>query len=142
MFVRHQVTAQGKKSDFYAWDLIACVGALYGNAEHMRYLMFVPECHYVDEDYRYILLVTSCHLTKVILFHRRQWKQRLLSSSLLTRHRLPSSGTRQHIQYISQLATFPNPSIVNQVSRARSSSHTSPQHGWNTLQTKLHSIVF
>ncbi|KAI1782523.1 hypothetical protein LXA43DRAFT_1143098, partial [Ganoderma leucocontextum] len=51
VFVRHQVAAQGEKSDFYARDLIACVRALYGDAEHARYLVFVPERHYADEDH-------------------------------------------------------------------------------------------
>ncbi|KAI1785623.1 hypothetical protein LXA43DRAFT_1114924, partial [Ganoderma leucocontextum] len=50
VFVRHQVSAQGEKSDFYARDLIACIRALYGDAEHARYLVFVPERHYADED--------------------------------------------------------------------------------------------
>ena len=50
-FVRHEVSVQGEKSDFYARDLIACVRALYGDSEHARYLVFVPERHYADEDH-------------------------------------------------------------------------------------------
>ncbi|KAI1783377.1 hypothetical protein LXA43DRAFT_1133211 [Ganoderma leucocontextum] len=51
VFIRHQVAAQGEKSDFYARDLIACIRALYGDAEHAHYLVFVPKCHYADEDH-------------------------------------------------------------------------------------------
>lgn len=62
-FVRHQVSAQGDKSDFYARDLLACVWALFGDAEHSRYLVLVPERHYADED-RTIRLYHDLHTGK------------------------------------------------------------------------------
>ena len=86
-FVRHQVAAQGEKSDFYARDLIACIRALYGDAEHARYLVFVPERHYADEDHT-IRLYHDLHTGKW------WWETQVRTASQ------PSSPSDQFIQLL------------------------------------------
>lgn len=49
-FNRHEVKVAGEKYDLFMRDIIQCIRALYGDPEHVRYLIFAPEKHYADED--------------------------------------------------------------------------------------------
>ncbi|KAI0706039.1 hypothetical protein C8T65DRAFT_577371 [Cerioporus squamosus] len=49
-FVHHEATVMGEKFDMYARDIMQCILALYGDAEHARYLCIMPERHYADAD--------------------------------------------------------------------------------------------
>ena len=50
-FQRINVTAQGKKFDFYYRDVLQCIQALYGHAKFAPLLIFAPERHYADPDH-------------------------------------------------------------------------------------------
>jgi hypothetical protein len=49
-FKREQVIVVGESFDVYHRDIIECIKSLYGDPDFARYLTFVPERHYTDED--------------------------------------------------------------------------------------------
>lgn len=78
-FRRREIVVGGEAFEVYFRDVIECIRALYGDTEFARYLVFVPEQHYVDDQLtirlyhdmhtgdwwwdtqvRYYLIVTPC----------------------------------------------------------------------------------
>ncbi|THU82094.1 hypothetical protein K435DRAFT_831729 [Dendrothele bispora CBS 962.96] len=49
-FTREEVIIAGQAFDLYKRDILECIRALYGNAEHCKYMCFVPERHYADAN--------------------------------------------------------------------------------------------
>ncbi|KAJ3712985.1 hypothetical protein DFJ43DRAFT_1008331 [Lentinula guzmanii] len=49
-FQRQEVVVQGQVLEMYYRDILACVKALYGDAEFAEYLKFTPERHYTDSS--------------------------------------------------------------------------------------------
>ncbi|KAG1734654.1 hypothetical protein EDD22DRAFT_982451 [Suillus occidentalis] len=49
-FKREQIIVAGEAFDVYYHDVIECVKSLYSDPDFARYLAFVPEHHYADED--------------------------------------------------------------------------------------------
>ncbi|THU90457.1 hypothetical protein K435DRAFT_911965 [Dendrothele bispora CBS 962.96] len=49
-FLREEVVIGGQAFDLYKRDILECIRALYGNAEHCKYMCFTPERHYADAD--------------------------------------------------------------------------------------------
>ncbi|KAG1763892.1 hypothetical protein EV702DRAFT_1018819 [Suillus placidus] len=49
-FKREQIIVAGEAFDVYYRDVIECVKSLYSDPDFARYLAFVPERHYADED--------------------------------------------------------------------------------------------
>lgn len=44
------VAVAGEEYELYSRDIIQCIRALYGDATFAPHLIFVPECHYDDND--------------------------------------------------------------------------------------------
>jgi hypothetical protein len=49
-FKQEQIIVAGEAFDVYYCDVIECVKSLYSDPNFTRYLAFVPEHHYADED--------------------------------------------------------------------------------------------
>lgn len=45
-----QVAMEDTRYDVFFRDVVKCVEALFGDSEFARYLVFVPEKHYGDEE--------------------------------------------------------------------------------------------
>ncbi|EPQ54137.1 hypothetical protein GLOTRDRAFT_44196 [Gloeophyllum trabeum ATCC 11539] len=49
-FRREELLLGGEVFEVYYRDVIECIRALYGDPEFSQHLVFVPECHYTDEN--------------------------------------------------------------------------------------------
>ena len=49
-FVREEVELGGHKYEFYHWDIIQCIRALYGDPELAEFLVHAPEQRYTGPD--------------------------------------------------------------------------------------------
>ncbi|KAG1882302.1 uncharacterized protein F5891DRAFT_1204038 [Suillus fuscotomentosus] len=49
-FKQEQIIVAGEAFDVYCHDMIECIKSLYSDPDFARYLVFVPEHHYADED--------------------------------------------------------------------------------------------
>ncbi|KAH9177873.1 hypothetical protein EDB89DRAFT_2111982 [Lactarius sanguifluus] len=51
-FKCEDMTIAGNTLQFYFRDVLECIQMLYGNPEFARDLVFVPECHYTDHEWK------------------------------------------------------------------------------------------
>ncbi|CDO76236.1 hypothetical protein BN946_scf184644.g10 [Trametes cinnabarina] len=49
-FGRLEASIMGKTLDMFSRLILECITTLWSNPEHVRYLCFAPQCHYVDAD--------------------------------------------------------------------------------------------
>ena len=49
-FQRREIIVSGEAFEVYFRDVIECIRALVGDAEFARYLVLVPEQHFVDDN--------------------------------------------------------------------------------------------
>ncbi|KAG1872987.1 hypothetical protein DFJ58DRAFT_713562 [Suillus subalutaceus] len=49
-FKCEQIIVAGQVFNIYYHDIIECIKVLFGDPNFAQYLIFVPECHYADED--------------------------------------------------------------------------------------------
>ncbi|KAG2154332.1 uncharacterized protein EDB93DRAFT_1320044 [Suillus bovinus] len=81
-FKREQIVDAGEAFDVYYCDVIECVRSLYSDPDFARYLVFVPERHYADED-KTVQLFHDMHTGKWWWDTQKKLDQHSLSGTII-----------------------------------------------------------